>query len=178
MVAVSASAAIVMVLMVVVTVAFAVIAAATFMAQVIQHVLYLLIRGQTVFQHDASELQRLSCQRMVGVKGHAVFVHIRHSGHKAALLIVLEGDDGSGEDVVVVKMAIDSKILTAHMMHTLFKVFAEGLGRWQGEVKLLTGLHIDEPLLKTVKRESESADKREGLALLCLFLQMALAVAV
>lgn len=60
MMAVSASAVTVMVLMVMVAAAFAVVASAALMAQVVEHILYLLISGQSILQYNTCELQRLS----------------------------------------------------------------------------------------------------------------------
>ena len=176
--AMSAAAALVMMLMVVVATAFAVVAAAALVAHLVQYVLNLLISGLTVLQHDASKLQCLPSQRMVGVDGHTVLLNLLYASHEAMLLLVHQRDDGARIDIVVVEVAVDGEHLALQLVHALLQIFAEGLGWRQGEVELLARLHVDEALLEAVEREAEAADKRERLSLLCLFLQMGLAVIV
>lgn len=178
MMAVTTAAAVVMVFVFAVAAAFTIIASAALMAEVVQHVLYLLVGGQTVFKYDACKLQRLSCQWMVGIDSHAVLLNLLHAGDEAMLFLVHQCDDGAGIDVVVVEVAVDGEHLALQLVHTFFLIFTEGVGGGQGEIELFARLHVYKPLFKTVKGESEAADKCEGLSLLCLFFQVGLAVAV
>jgi hypothetical protein len=69
--------------------AFAVVASATLMAQVVQHVLNLKVGGIAVLQHNAGKLQGTACQRMVGVNSHTVFLNLCYASHKAVLFFLV-----------------------------------------------------------------------------------------
>ena len=177
-VAMTAATAAFMVMLMLVATALAVVASATVVAHVVQHVLNLLVGGLTVFQHDACKLQGTASQRVVGVDGHAVLVNFQDTGHEAMLLLVHQGDDGSLVDVLVVEVAVDGEVLAQHLVHTILFVLAEGIGRSQREVELVASLQGSDALLEAVERKAEAADERKGFALLGLLFQLLAAVGI
>ena len=96
----------------------------------------LVVSSRTVLYHLAREVQHLSCQRVVRVNRHAVSFHLSYSGREAVLLGVSQGDDGSGEDVLSVKLAVDHEDIAHQFVDALGIVVAESLGGCQREVKL------------------------------------------
>ena len=129
----------------------------------------LILGGIAVLQQQTGELQGLACQGVVGVDGHAVFLNADDTCHEPLVVLVGHRDDGSGEDVLTVKLAVDDERLALQVVYTLFVVFAESLGWRQGEVELVAWLQLDEMLLEGIERESQACDEIERLALLGLF---------
>ena len=106
--------AMVVVVLMVTAAASAVVAstAAALTAQMVQHVLNLLVGGIAILKHYASKLQRVACQGVIGIYHHAVFFYGCDAGHEALLVGIHECDNGSRKDVLVVKVPIDGKYVT------------------------------------------------------------------
>ena len=67
----------------------------------------LFLCGVAVFADGACEVERLACQRVIGVDGDAIFLHLHDSGHELMILAICQGDDGIGVDVLMVEMTVD-----------------------------------------------------------------------
>jgi len=162
------------VLVVVSAAAFAVVAptSATFTAQMVQHVLNLLVGGIAVLQYHSRELQCAACQRMVRVNGHPVFLHLGHASHEALLVGIHERDHGSFVDVLMVEVAIDGEHFAVQLVNALAVIFAECLGGLKREIKLFARGETHDLLLESIERYAETADELEGIALLGLLLQV------
>ncbi len=140
--AVSAAAAFIVVVLMsaTVTTAFATVtvmmsATAAAACQVLDEMLYFLLGGLTVLNDCTREVQRLACQGMVGIDGHAVFLNLHDLGHKLVVVGVRQGDDGSLEDIVVVEMAVDGEHITGEFVYALRDIFAECLRRFKDEIE-------------------------------------------
>ena len=93
--------------------AFAMMVSAT-VATACQHLdglIDLFLCGIAVLADGACEVERLASQRMVGIYGDSVFLHLHHLGHELMVVAVCQRDDGIGVDVVVVEMAVDREDL-------------------------------------------------------------------
>ena len=98
---------------------------------------------------------------MVGVDGDAIVLNLRHASHELVALDVVERDDSSLVDVVVVKLAIDLEDFALQLVYALLVVGTEGLLRLQVELKVLSCLNIDNVLLQCVQSGAKTADKLE-----------------
>ena len=67
----------------------------------------LFLCGVAVFADGAREVEHLACQRVIGVDGNAIFLHLHDSGHELVVLTICQGDDGIGVDVLMVEMTVD-----------------------------------------------------------------------
>ncbi len=173
MMAMATSAAAIVVVMLLATTFVATSATSTtFVAQMVQHVLNLFVCGIAVFQYHPRKLQCLSCQRMVGIDGHTIFLHLLHACHEAMLFLVHQRDYGTRKDVLVVEMVIDAEYFTLHLVDTLRHIVAKSLAGLEGEVKLFLSLKWYDMLLEGIEREAEATDKRKRGALLGLFYQL------
>ena len=138
--------------------------------------LHLLLCGLAVLNDGTGEVQHLSCQRVVGVDGHAVFLDLLHFCHEALVVRPHQCDDSTLEDVVVVEMAVDREDLASQLVHSLGIVGAEGLCRLESEVEGCAFLMLDDFLLEAVEGDAKACDKLEGAFLACLFLEVLLVV--
>ena len=155
-----------------------VVATAAVVAEVVQHVLNLAVRCLAVLKHQSSELQRLSSQRMVGVDGDTVVLNFQHTGHEALVVLVHQGNDGTGVDVLVIEVVVDAEHLALHLVDTLLVVVAESLVGGQREVEGAARQQVDDATLKSIKRHAEATDKLEGVALLRLLLKVLVALGI
>ena len=95
----------------------------------------LLFCGVAILADDAREVERLACQRVVGVDGHTVFFHLHDLGHELMILVVCQRDNGIGVDIVVIEMTIHGEDLTIDLMDALRLVDTERLLRLELEVE-------------------------------------------
>ena len=49
---------------------------------------------------------------MVGINSYTVLFNLDNSGHEVVLLFILESDNGSFVDIVMVEMTVDGEYLT------------------------------------------------------------------
>ena len=129
---------------------------ATSASEYFDEMVNLLLRSLAVLANYALESQRLTGQRVISVNSHSVFFNLRHLGMEIMPIRIIQGDDGSFVDVIVVEVAVDGEDLTLQLVNTFWHVFAEGLCGFEGEVEgriLLQGRHL---LLETVKCETET----------------------
>ena len=98
---------------------------------------------------------------MVCVDGDAIVLNLRHASHELVALDVVERDDSSLVDVVVVKLAVDLEDFALQLVYALLVVGTEGLLRLQVELKVLSCLNIDNVLLQCVQSGAKTADKLE-----------------
>ena len=148
------------------------------MAQVGQHFLNLLVGGIAILEHHTVELQRQSGQRVVGVYGDAIVFYLDDACHETLLLLIHEGDDGAGEDVVVVELVVDHEHFTLHLVYAFLVVFTESLCGSQGEVEFLSLLKCQDVLFEGIERVAEASDELERTALLGLLNQMFAAILI
>ena len=186
--AVTASAAAIMMVMLVMTavaatlvLATAVIAtaAATTAAttcHVLDQVLNLLLSGLAVLNDSALEVQGLACQWVVGIYGYSIFLDLYNFGHELMVLVVHQGDDSTLEDVVVVEMAIHGEYFAANLVYALCYIFAESLCRSQLKIKVAALLKAFYLLLESIKCYAEAGDELEWTVIACLLFQLALAI--
>ena len=138
--AASASFIVVMVVFASVTTAIASVtmmmsATAASACQMLDEMLYLVLSGLTVLYHCTSEVQRLACQRMVGVEGDTIFLNLQDFGHETVVFVVHQGDDGAFVHVVVVEVAVDHECLPAQFVNALWVVCSESVCWFQGEIE-------------------------------------------
>ena len=163
----AATTFIVMVVVIAATIltAFAMMMSAT-VAATCQHLdglVDFLLCGVAILADGASEVERLASQRVVGVDGHAVFLHLHDFGHKLMVLAVGQGDDGIGVDVVMVEMTVDREHLTVDLMNTLGLVGTEGLCWLENKVEAVALRMLDHLLLEGVEGDAKTCDKLEGV---------------
>ena len=99
----------------------------------------LFLGGVAVLNDGAREIERLASQRVVGVDSHTVLLDLHHLGHELMVLAICQGNDGIGEDIVVVEMAVDREYLTIDLMNTLrlvgtedhWKIWADFSNHWK-----------------------------------------------
>ena len=107
----AAAAVIVMVIMIAATVftAFAMMMSTSVTAtcQHLDGLVDLFLCGIAILADGAREVECLACQRVVGINGDTVFLHLHDSGHELMIIVVRQCDDGIGVDVLMVEMAID-----------------------------------------------------------------------
>lgn len=151
---------------------------AAFAAQVVDHLLNLLVGGVALFQNGTRELQLLSGQRVVGVDGHMIIGYFDDASHEAALVGIHHGDDGSFEDVFSVEVAVDGKHIAAHLVYALWVVFSKTFFSSQFEVEFGAGFQVGEILFKSIERHAKSADKLERASLLGLFFKVLVAILI
>ena len=180
---VSAAAALFVVMLVVASVATSlasismmVSATAASASQMLDQMLYLLFGGIAVLIDDASEVERLSCQGMVGIHGDTVLLDLNNLGHELMVFCVCQGDDGSFEDILVVEVAIDGENFTVQFVYALRHVFSESLRRFQKEVEGVAFRQLHHLLLESVEGNAESCDKLEGAFCAGLFLKGLLSI--
>ena len=122
----------------------------------------LLFSGVAILADGAREVERLACQRVVGVDGHTVFLHLHDLGHELMILVVCQCDNGIGVDIVVIEMTIHGEDLTIDLMDALRLVGTECLLRLELEVEAVTLSMLDHLLLESVEGDAETCDKLEG----------------
>ena len=122
---------------------------------------HLFFRSRTVLYDVTVEAERHASVGMVGVDGDAIVLNLRHASHELVALDVVERDDSSLVDVVVVKLAIDLEDFALQLVYALLVVGTEGLPRLQVELKVLSCLNIDNVLLQCVQSGAKTADKLE-----------------
>ena len=115
---------------------------------------HLFFRSRTVLYDVTVEAERHASVGMVGVDGDAIVLNLRHASHELVALDVVERDDGSLVDVVVVKLAVDLEDFALQLVYA-------GLLRLQVELKVLSCLNIDNVLLQCVQSGAKTADKLE-----------------
>ena len=118
------SAAVAAVLATVVSVMSAALTAA---CQHLDEFLDFLFRSLTVLDHLSFEVQGLASQREVGIDGDAVVLDLHDLRHKLMVFCIVQCDDGSLEDMLVVELAVDAKDVTLQLMHALRDIFSTGL---------------------------------------------------
>ena len=98
----------------------------------------LVIRSRAVLYHLAREVQLLSCERVVSVYRYAVSLHFSYAGREMIFLGIGQCDEGSREYILGIKLPVHHEDVTRQLVNTLGIVFAKGLGRCEGKVKLRT----------------------------------------
>ena len=121
-----------------------------------------LLCGVAILADGASEVERLASQRVVGIYGDSVFLHLHHLGHELMVVAVCQRDDGIGVDVIVVEMTIHREYLTIELMHTLRLVGTKGLFWLEDEVEGVAFRMVDHLLLESVEGDAKTSDKLEG----------------
>ena len=136
----------------------------------------LLFCGVAILADGAREVERLASQRMVGINGDTIFLHLHHLGHELMVVAVCQRDDGIGVDVIVVEMTIHREYLTIDLMHTLRLVGAKGLFWREDEVEGVALRMVDHLLLESVEGDAKTSDKLEGALRACFLLQCLISV--
>ena len=93
------------------TFAMMVATAVTTACQHLDGLVDLFLCGIAVLDNGTCEVECLACQRVVGVDGNTVFLHLHDLGHKLMVVAIGQRDDGIGVDVLVVEMAVDREDL-------------------------------------------------------------------
>ena len=122
----------------------------------------LLFCGVAILADGAREVERLACQRVVGVDGHTVFLHLHDLGHELMIFVVCQCDNGIRVDIVVIEMTIHGEDLTIDLMDALRLVDTECLLRLELEVEAVALGMLDHLLLESVEGDAETCDKVEG----------------
>ena len=130
--------------------------------QLADELLDLLVGGLSVLAHHANEVERLAGIGVVGVERHAVGFDLHDLGHKAVVLSIRQGDDGTRIDILFVEFPVDGECLAPQFVYTFRHVFAEGLCGLQGEVEVRPRLQARHVALKGVERDAEARDELEG----------------
>ena len=167
MVVVAASASVAMVVM-------ATSAATT--RQVLDKMLYLFIGGLAVLDHLTSKLQGLTCQWVVRVYRHAVFLNLHHLRHEALVILTHQGDDGSLEDVLMVEMTVDREYVALQLMLSLGDILSKSLFGLEGEVEGRAFLLLLQLLFEGVEGGTEACDKLKRALCTRLLLESTLSV--
>ena len=136
----------------------------------------LFVGGVAVLNDGACEIERLASQGMVGIDSHTVLLDLHHLGHELMVLAICQGNDGIGEDIVVVEMAVDREYLTIDLMNTLRLVGTEGLLGGEGEVEGVALRMLGHLLLESVEGDAKTRNKLEGALCARLFLEFLLTV--
>ena len=144
--------------------AFAMMMSATMTAtcQHLDGLVDFLFRSIAVLADGACEVERLASQRMVGIYGDSVFLHLHHLGHELMVVAVCQRDDGIGVDVIVVEMTIDREYLTVDLVNALRFVGAKGLLRREDKVESIALRMLGYLLLEGVEGNAKTSDKLEG----------------
>ena len=135
-----------------------------------------LLGSIAVLADGAREVERLASQRVVGIYGDSVFLHLHHLGHELMVVAVCQRDDGIGVDVIVVEMTIHREYLTIELMHALRLVGAKGLFWREDKVEGVALRMVDHLLLESVEGDAKTSDKLEGALRACFLLQCLIAV--
>ena len=172
---------VVMLMSATVTAAFAAVtvmmsATAAAACQVLDEMLYFLLGGLTVLNDCTREVQRLACQGMVGIDGHAVFLNLHHLSHKLVVLVVHQGDNGTLKNILVVEMSVYGKYLAVHLVHTLGYILAESLCWSQLEIKVAALLKALYLLLEGIECYAEAGDKLKWTVIASLLFELTLAI--
>ena len=136
----------------------------------------LFVRGVAVLHDGTCEIERLASQGVVGVNCHTVLLDLHHLGHELMVFAICQGDNGIGEDIVVVEMAIDREYLTVDLMNALGLVGTESLLGGEGEVEGVALRMLGHFLLKGVECDAKTSNKLEGALCAGLFLEFLLTV--
>ena len=158
----TAAAALAMLMVVVAAaLAFVTSTAAAFAAHVVEQVLDLLLGSIAVLNDESCEEQRLAGQRMVQVHLHLVLCHFQHAAEEVVAVGVLQGDDGTLVDVLLVEVAVNHEVLAFQVQHAFFHILAVGFIFAQLEGEGLSLLQVLDFFLKRLKGISEAADEVE-----------------
>ena len=122
---------------------------------------HLLFCGVAILADGAREVERLACQRVVGVNGHTVFLHLHDLSHKLMILIVCQCDNGIGVDIVVIEMTIDGEDLRVELMNAQRLVDTECLFWLEDEVETVALGMLDDLLLESIEGDAKTSDKLE-----------------
>ena len=88
-------------------------------SQMLDQVLYLLICGIAILDDCSSEVQGLTCERVVGVDGDTIFLDFLDFGHKLVIFVVHQGDNSALEDILVVEMTVDHENIATQLVYTI-----------------------------------------------------------
>jgi hypothetical protein len=127
--------------------------------QVLHHVVYLFLRGIAVLQYGTLKIECLTCQRVVEVHLHLVLTDFHDATIETITLLVLQGNDGVLEDMLVVEMAVDAEHLTIEVQYQLVVVFAIAIFLAQRNLEVLAFLGGYHLLLKLVEGKAKAGNE-------------------
>ena len=143
--------------------AFAVVAmTAATAGKMLHKVVDLCLCGVAILEDGALEVERLTSQRVVEVNLHFLFANFYDAAIEACTLLVLQGHDGIGIDVLVVEMAIDAEHLAVEVKHEFVVILAIALFLAQRDIEVLTlggGNHL---VFKLVEGKTKARNETEG----------------
>ena len=138
-------------------------ATTTSAGQLFDKVHHLVVGGFARLHNGSFEVEALACPRVVQVNRHLLVVDVHHDSVEVLPLLVLQGDDGAHEAVLVVELAVDEERLAWNLSHSLVDVFAESLLWSQCEIEGVARLQRVDVVFEFLVRNAESADERERL---------------
>ena len=132
-----------------------------------------LVVGGFARLHDSSlEIESFARPRVIQVDGHILVVDVHHLSVEVLPFLVLQGDDGTQVDVLVVEFPVNEERFARNLGHRLVDVFAEPLLGRQGEVEVVAFLQGIDVVFEFFVRDAESADEGERLTGVHLLLFM------
>ena len=127
--------------------------------QLTDKLLYLFVGGIAIGADKPGKVECLACQRMVGIHGDAIALHLHNGGHELLILRPGKGYYGTREYMLTVELTVNTEHFTLQHMHALGIMLAKSLSRLQREVERVTLLMLEYLLLKSIEGYSEAGNE-------------------
>ena len=114
--------------------------------------------------------------RVVQINSHSGSGYFAHGGVEVMTFIVLQGDDGTREDVFVVKLAVNLEHILRYGAYTFRHVFAVGFGARDDELELVTFGKRSDFVFEAFEGSAQARDEQERMFSCCFFHQFRLSV--
>ena len=109
---------------------------------------------------------------MVQVNLHLVVAYFQYAAQEVVAVLILQGDDGSLIDVLLVKLAVYNEYLTFQFNDACFNVLAVSLLRAQLKGKSLAFFQVLDVVLKRFEGKAEAANEVERTFVRSLFYEV------
>lgn len=108
---------------------------------------------------------------MVEVYGHCRVAYVQHTSQEAVTVLVLQGNNGTHNDVFVIKLAVDRKYLLVQIAHTGLYKLTIRLLRGKDKIEVVAHGQINDGSLEIFQRSTKPAKEYERFAILGFFNQ-------
>ena len=149
--------------------AIATAAAASLTSDDVDECLNLFLRGIVHREYLAFEYEVHAGVGVVEVDGYSLFLNLYHKAIHPLSVGIHEGNDVTGIDLLVVKLAIHAEDVLVYVEDEVVATVAIGLVLGEGEVEGVALLHGLELILKSFEGEAKASGELEGVLLGSLF---------
>ena len=134
-------------------------ASAAFAAHHVDKALDFGISCRPGFYHVAAEMQGPSRQEVVQVDHYGLFLHLDDDAVKAIAVLIGQGDDVSGVDIVLVKASVNTEDLLVEFQDVALFVRAVGFVHAQREVKSVSLFKGHDMAFESIEHAAEARDE-------------------